>query len=99
MLELEENLRVLKELLAKLNSLKEALKISSLQLELEKLREVSSQEGFWENSEQSSQVFSQMKKLERKIESFYLFEKTVNDLLSMNELLTAEYDEELEIEM
>jgi len=95
MLELEENLRVLKELLAKLNSLKEALKISSLQLELEKLREISSQDGFWENSEQSSQVFSQIKKLERKIESFKTFEKTVNDLFSMNELLTAEYDEEL----
>ena len=95
MLELEENLRVLKELLAKLNSLKEALKISSLQLELGKLREISSQEGFWENSEQSSQVFSQMKKLERKIESFETLEKTVNDLFSMNELLATEYDEEL----
>ena len=38
MLELEDNMRVLKELLEKLNSLKEALDISSLKLELEKLR-------------------------------------------------------------
>ena len=95
MLELEDNMRVLKELLEKLNSLKEALDISSLKLELEKLRKTSEKEGFWEDKEKSSEVFSKIKKLERKIENFETFERNLNDLISMNNLLEIEYDEEL----
>ena len=55
MLELEENLRALKELLEKLNSLEEALNISDLKKELEDLREISSKEGFWEDKEKSNE--------------------------------------------
>ena len=70
MLELEENLRKLKELLEKLNSLEEALNISDLKEELENLKEISSKNGFWEDKEKSSEVFAKIKKLERKLNSF-----------------------------
>lgn len=95
MLELEENLRVLKELLEKLNSLEEALNISSFKKELEEKRKLSEEEGFWEDQEKSSKIFAEIKQLERKIQSFETIQKNLNDLMQMNEMLTLEYDEEL----
>ena len=64
MLELEENLRKLKELLEKLNGLEEALNISDLKTELENLKSISSEDGFWENTEKYSEVFSKIKKID-----------------------------------
>ena len=95
MLELEENLRKLKELLEKLNSLKEALNIFSLKKELGELQKVSSKDGFWDDKEKSSEVFSRIKKLERKIESFEIIQNNLNNLIEMNNLLEIEFDEEL----
>ena len=95
MLELEENLRKLKELLEKLNSLEEALNISDLKEELENLKEISSKNGFWEDKEKSSEVFAKIKKLERKLNSFLAIKNNLNSLIDMNNLLELEYDEEL----
>lgn len=95
MLELEENLRKLKELLEKLNSLEEALNISDLKEELENLKEISSKDGFWEDKEKSSEVFAKIKKLERKLNSFLSIKNNLNSLIDMNNLLELEYDEEL----
>ena len=95
MLELEENLRALKELLEKLNSLEEALNISDLKKGLEDLREISSKEGFWEDKEKSNEVFSKIKKIERKIESFDSIKNNLKSLLDMNNLLQVEFDEDL----
>ena len=95
MLELEENERILKELLEKLNSLEETLNISSLKQELEELKKASSEDGFWDNQEKSSKLFAEIKKLERKIESFEANKNTLNDLISMNEMLNQEPDEDL----
>ena len=95
MLELEENLRKLKDLLEKLNSLEETLNISDLKEELENLKEISSKDGFWEDKEKSSEVFSKIKKLERKLNSFLAIKNNLNSLIDMNNLLELEYDEEL----
>ena len=95
MLELEENERILKELLEKLNSLEETLNISSLKQELEKLRKESEKEGFWDDQASSSKVFAEIKKLERKIESFEIIKNSLNDLTQMNEMLNSEPDEDL----
>jgi len=95
MLELEENLRFLKELLEKLNSLEETLNISSLKQKLEELRKTSEKEGFWDDQENSSKVFAEIKKLERKIEGFETIKNSLNDLEQMNEMLNLEPDEEL----
>ena len=95
MLELEENIHILKELLEKLNTLEEALNISSLKEELEKLQEISSKDGFWEDKENSSKVFSKIKKLERKINNFQVIKDNLINLMDMNDLLRLEYDLEL----
>ena len=95
MLELEENLRKLKELLEKLNSLEEALNISDLKNELERLKKMSSEDGFWDDKEKSGEIFAKIKKIERKIESFFNIKNNLNNLIDMNSLLQVEYDEEL----
>lgn len=95
MLELEENLRALEELLKKLNSLDEALNISDLKKELEKLQKISSEDGFWENKEKSSEVFSKIKKIERKLNKFFELKNNLDSLIEMNKLLSTDFDEEL----
>ena len=70
MLDLEENLRILNTLIEKLNSLNETLDISSLKRKLEQLKKQSEQDGFWNDKENSNKVFTEIKKLERKINSF-----------------------------
>ena len=83
MLEFEENLKILKELLEKLNSLEEALNISNLKKELEELREISSKDGFWENKEKSNEVFSKIKRIERKTNSFDFIKNNLKNLIDM----------------
>lgn len=95
MLELEDNLRILKELLQKLNTLEEALNITFLKNELDKLRKISIEDGFWDDKEKSSEIFSKIKRIERKIYNFETIQKELNNLLDMNELLSLEYDEEI----
>ena len=95
MLELEENLRALKELLEKLNSLEEALNISDLKEELEKLQTISSEEGFWDDKEKSSEIFAKVKRNERKISVFETIKNNLNNLIDINNLLQLEYDEDL----
>lgn len=95
MLELEENLRILKELLEKLNSLEETLNISSLKNELENLKNISSQDNFWDDKEKSNEVFGKIKRIERKLDRFTIIQNNLNSLIDMNKLLQLEYDEEL----
>ena len=95
MLELEENLRSLKELLEKLNNLEETLNISELNKELEGLKKISSEDGFWQDSEKSNEVFSKIKRIERKIYSFDSIKNHLKSLIDMNNLLQSEFDEDL----
>jgi peptide chain release factor 2 len=95
MLDLEENLRILNTLIEKLNSLNETLDISSLKRKLEQLKKQSEQDGFWNDKENSNKVFTEIKKLERKINSFEEIKINLDNLIEMNQLLLSEYDEEL----
>ena len=92
MLELEENLRTLKELLEKLNSLEEALNISDLKNELEELQKISSKDGFWDDKEKSGEIFSKIKRIERKINNFLSIKNNLNNLIDINNLLQVELE-------
>ena len=95
MLDFEENLKLLKELIDKLNNLKDSLKIDLLRDELNKLHKISSEDGFWDDAENSAIVFSKIKKLEKKINNFENLQNNLNSLNDMAELLQTEYDEDL----
>ena len=95
MLELEENLHILNDLIEKLNSLRETLNISSLEKEKEELTSETEKEGFWEDKENSNKIFVKLKRINRKLDSFYEIKSELENLIEMNKMLLDEYDEEL----
>ena len=94
-LELEENKRLLEEQKAKLIQIKDSMKIESLMLELKKLEKESLEEGFWDNSQKSNEIFAKIKTLQKKINSFQQISSELDNLMEMNDLLEEEHDAEL----
>lgn len=99
MIDLEENLRFLKELNKNLQDCKKTMKIDNLQEELKILEEKSAQDGFWNNKEESTKVFSRIKVLQKKINSYNEIYSELSNLIEMNELLLSEFDEQLSEEL
>ena len=95
MLELEENLKILNELNEKLNEIKTSMKIENLKIELKELENKSLEENFWQNSENSTKIFSKIKYLQKKIHSYEDICSKLNNLKEINNLLESEFDEEL----
>ena len=95
MFELEENLRLLESLKEKIEQIKDSMKIDNLKNDLQALEEESSKEGFWNNQENSNKVFSKIKILQRKINSYEDLNSELNTLIEMNQLLEVEPDTDL----
>lgn len=95
MLELEENLKLLRELKIKLKEVKESMKITFLKENLAELEKISLQDNFWEDAENSSQIFTKIKALQKKINTYENTSKELENLVELNELLQSEYDGEL----
>lgn len=99
MIDLDEVRRKLNFLTEKIKVIEESLKIENLRKELKELEEQSTQPNFWDDADNSSKVFSKIKNLQRKINSFDLYSTEINNYIEMNELLIMEYDEELATEL
>lgn len=95
MFELEENLRLLNELKTRLEQIRDSMKIESLIAELKTLESESLKEDFWSNQENSSKVFSKIKTLQKKINSYESLTQELNNLIEMNKLLEVELDTDL----
>lgn len=95
MFELEENLRILDELKEKLEQIKDSMKIDTLKCELQTLEEESLKEDFWNNQENSTRVFSKIKILQKKVNSYESLFSELNNLIEMNQLLEIEPDNDL----
>ena len=95
MLELEENLKFLNKLDNKLKEIKASMKIETLKLELKNLENESLEKDFWNNQENSSLVFSKIKRLQKKIGLYENLESDLINLIEMNKLLTLEPEQEL----
>lgn len=95
MLELEENKRFLNDIKTKLFKIKETMNISFLCITLDNLKEEASKEGFWNNPEKTTQIFSKIKTIEKKIRSYTDLQVELSNLIELNELLTIEFDSEL----
>ena len=95
MFELEENLRLLNELKLRLEQIKDSIKINELKIELQKLEEESLKTDFWSNKENSSKVFTKIKALQKKINSYENLFSELNNLIEMNQLLNQEPDNDL----
>lgn len=95
MLELEDNKQFLYELLNKLESIRDSIKLESLKNELKELENEVNKEDFWNNKEYSNNVFSKMKSIQKKVKFYEELNKELLSLIEMNSLLQTEYDEEL----
>ena len=95
MFELEENIKLLNELKVKLEQIKDSMKIENLKKELKELEKESLQENFWENQENSSKVFSKIKVIQNKINSYEKLFSELNNLIELNQLLNLEPDNDL----
>ena len=94
MLELEDNKQFLYELLNKLESIRDSIKLESLKNELKELENEVNKEDFWNNKEYSNNVFSKMKSIQKKVKFYEELNKELLSLIEMNSLLQTEYDEE-----
>lgn len=91
-----EQLRL--ELLSKkdsLESLYEALGVEKIKGEIEKLEEMSAQDGFWDDVENSQKIVRKTSSLKNKIEAYEKLKSDFEDALVMIELSDAEEDLDL----
>ena len=95
MLDLEENKRSLLEMQNRLTQLSEALRITDLEENLKTLEAQTLQENFWEDSQNSSTVFSQMNVLQKKLKTYQNLKTEWENLMELNELLFLEKDDAL----
>ncbi len=95
MIELEENLRELNELKARIDELKDSMNIDKLNIEVEALESETLKDGFWNDIENSSKVNQKLNKLRKKISSFKTISSNFQNLIEMNSMLESDFDEEL----
>ena len=95
MIELEENLKNLESLKNKFIEIKDSINLDNLIKEEKELEQKTLEEGFWNNKEISSQIFSKMKVLQKKISLISDIESEIDNLFELNTLLQTEFEKEL----
>lgn len=99
MLELEETIKILKELNIKLKNLGESIKINDLESKLKQLENETVQSDFWNNSDNTKKVLSEIKKVKSTCTKYEDLKKEINNLLGLSELVIEEYDEDIAIDI
>ena len=94
MIELEENIKLINNIIEDFKEIKDSLKLDSLKEELKVLEEKSMQDNFWNNPE-SNQVYSKIKSIKSKINDYESLLGEANNLKDLNELLLVDFDETL----
>ncbi len=99
MIELEENFKLLESLKEKISDIRDSMNLDKLIEEEKALENESIQDNFWNDAIHSSTVFSKIKKLQKKINSFNELNSELQNLIELNNLLQTEFDSELEKEL
>ena len=95
MLELEENIKLLDSLKLKILEISKTMKINDLKEEIDILEKETLLPDFWNDSERSGKIFSKLKTMQKKLNTYNLLESQIHNLIEMNELLQLELDENL----
>lgn len=69
--------------------------ITNLKTQLQDLENQTTEANFWNDTQNSSKVLTQIKKIKSKCETYQKIETEINNLIEMSELLQLEYDEEM----
>lgn len=73
--------------------------INKLEVELKDLEKKTTENSFWEDSKKSSIILEQIKSIKNKVFKYRELEEELKNIIEISELLKAEYDEDLAIEM
>ena len=82
-----------------IDELGEVLNIANAREELAELQKQASQDGFWDDIENSQKVFQRTKQLENKIADFEKMRDRLEDILAMIDLCMEEEDEDMQNEV
>ncbi len=91
---LSNNNRILEEKEDKLDSLKQTLRIDELSNELSSLKEQSSKEDLWQDTENANKIFAQIKDIESKTNDYYNISKLIHNIKDTIEMLIESKSEE-----
>ena len=69
--------------------------IPNLENKLQELEEQTTKQEFWEDTENTTKVLSEIKKIKGKYTKYKELEKELNNLIELSELIQQEYDEEI----
>lgn len=73
--------------------------IPKIEKKLKELEKETSNNEFWNNSQNTAKVLSEIKKLKDKYTKFKQLKNEINNLLELSELIKEEYDEEIAIDI
>ena len=99
MQDLEENKRELNALNKNITNLYDDLQIENLKSELKTLESKTLQDGFWDDTKKSSEIYSKMSAIQKKIKLYENIKSELENLIDLNELLLIESDSSLEKEL
>ena len=95
MIELEEAQKKLNELNNKINIIGDSIKITEKETSLKGLESKTLEQNFWNNTQYSGKVLSQIKSLKVVVTNFNKIKDEINNLLEMIDLVLTENDEDL----
>jgi len=96
LIDLEENKRLINNLKDRIDKIYNSLNLKFQEEELKQLEEKTLEEGFWNNSNESNSILKQIKDIKSKIKLYTDLNAQISDLIDLNELISMEYDEDLE---
>lgn len=70
-----------------------------IESKIKELHEQTLQDGFWSNIEKSSKVLAEIKRLEKKKNSYMKVKEELENAIEINDMLIEDYDEELATEL
>ncbi len=73
--------------------------IPNLEIKLKDLEDQTTKQEFWEDTENTAKVLTEIKKIKGKYNKYKELEKEINNLLELSELVQQDYDEEIAMDI
>ena len=99
MIDLDENKKNIKEFKEELEKIYITLNIEEKTSKLKDLENKTLEENFWTNNTNSNSILKEIKEIKSKLKKYNYINRQINDLEDINELLTLEIDEKLEMQL
>lgn len=96
MIDFEENKKIINQQKNRLENISSTLNLKEQEKKLEELKAQTIKDGFWNDNKLSNNVLKQIKEIKGKLKKYNDIYKQVADLSDLIELISLEYDEDLE---